>query len=474
MTTTDPVSIDIIDKDSFAIIIRSIPKEEQIPLLFVCKRWRDTCRLLIRSCEWLGMNLQKRTISRKGVVATEWFTTVAARKGYLDLFRWAIKNKCPISKNLAKEVESCKNIEMLQFLMEMRPQYKADCGFYAISRASFKGDISMIESLLEKGLTLSGRSYYQLMRNPCAMAAKGGQFDCLKWLVSKGCPIDDCTVREALIIGRLDIAEWSKEQGCSLTWQASSMVDGTKIDISMATWMKGNLPHLHWHRYFMQQMDLNLLDWGLENGLNSSATIMTAIQTGNLEVLHWLKEKKIFTFQKSPYPHAIVQSENAIDVLNLLIEFDVEVKSIQQDVIASAMEKENLCRSLLEWIDQHGHIDANNLLYLACTYGNIEAMKFALEKKGKWGRGGFGNVKALKFALRNGYKLKKQTCFNSIELGDLDVIIFARENGCPWAVNKCLKEARRVERYEMFMWILKNAGESSLNEDSHRYIKSFI
>ena len=46
----------------------------------------------------------------------------------------------------------------------------------------------------------------------------------------------------------------------------------------------------------------------------------------------------------------------------------------------------------------------------------------------------FGQLEALVFARRNGCPWDERTCNYAVAEGHLDVLMFAHENGCPWSV----------------------------------------
>ena len=48
----------------------------------------------------------------------------------------------------------------------------------------------------------------------CALAARGGHLEVLKWLRAQDCPWDEWTFASAAWDGHLEVLKWMREHGC--------------------------------------------------------------------------------------------------------------------------------------------------------------------------------------------------------------------------------------------------------------------
>ena len=68
-----------------------------------------------------------------------------------------------------------------------------------------------------------------------------------------------------------------------------------------------------------------------------------------------------------------------------------------------------------------------------------------------------GNLEVLQWARANGCPWDKWTCFNAARGGHLEVLQWARNYGCPWDVNKCFDAALQQGHREVREWINDNS-----------------
>ena len=75
--------------------------------------------------------------------------------------------------------------------------------------AAERGCLSTLRSLHRRG-------HAELTADLCASAARGGQFEVLKWARANDCPWDERTCECAAAGGQLEILKWAEENGCPM------------------------------------------------------------------------------------------------------------------------------------------------------------------------------------------------------------------------------------------------------------------
>ena len=80
--------------------------------------------------------------------------------------------------------------------------------------------------------------------------------------------------------------------------------------------------------------------------------------------------------------------------------------------------------------------------------GNVELLKFLQEKGCPWDEGTCrgaafaGNLECLKYAREKGCPWDEKTCAGAAEGGHLGILKYLRENGCPWDEDTCSSAAK--------------------------------
>ena len=74
-----------------------------------------------------------------------------------------------------------------------------------------------------------------------------------------------------------------------------------------------------------------------------------------------------------------------------------------------------------------------------------------------------GHLEVLQWARANGCDWDSLTCTYAAANGHLEVLQWARANGCDWNPRACIAEAGRSEHWEIVVWIYHNS-EYSIEE----------
>ena len=118
--------------------------------------------------------------------------------------------------------------------------------------------------------------------------------------------------------------------------------------------------------------------------------------------------------------------------------------------------------------------------------GNLELLQFLHEKGCPWdeetctGAAQYGSLKCLQYAHENGCPWDEKTCSNAAKYGSLECLKYAHENGCPWddwtcsnAAKKGHQECLKYARENGCPWDEENCRDPPQN-DTMEFLKSLM
>ncbi|QBZ81335.1 ankyrin repeat domain containing protein [Pandoravirus celtis] len=151
----------------------------------------------------------------------------AARKGHLNLLKWAITDGCPLDGTVCDEAAAGGHLEVLQWLRaEGCPWGARTCG-----AAADEGHLDVIEWAVANGCP-----WDRLM---CSWVAGRGRLDILQWAVARGCPWDEWTCSNAAASGHLNVLEWARTNGCP--WNKETCISAAKGGhLDVLKWARAN------------------------------------------------------------------------------------------------------------------------------------------------------------------------------------------------------------------------------------------
>ncbi len=206
----------------------------------------------------------------------------------------------------------CDNIEIVKFLDEHGCEIDLYITCYG---AAHNGNIIMLEWLIEKGCTFDDETTYD--------AACKGHFEIVKLLKEKyNCELSDCIPVFAIKFGRLDILQWSIENGCVFDESHGYYEAAITNNFDIIKWMQemgyvldsdtctgaiigGHLELLKYLKDYGCEYDssdlacnlassyghLHILKWTRENGYQwSKETLRTADTRNQPEIAKYLRE----------------------------------------------------------------------------------------------------------------------------------------------------------------------------------------
>lgn len=212
----------------------------------------------------------------------------------------------------------------------------------------------------------------------CAMAAKYGYLDCLRYLHENGCEWNADTCTESASRGHLDCLKYARENGC-------------KID-SSACRRAAHGGHFECFKYAHEQ--------GV--GLSTSMAAVAA-QAGRLELLVYMQERKV------------VMNREVID----------------RAIIGGRLE-------CLKYAIENKFPHSNDIFNLAVEH-DLECLKYLRSVGFTWDAiscrvaAASGNVDTLRYLHENGCPWDEYTIISAVRRGNFECLKYAHENGCPWS-----------------------------------------
>ena len=172
-----------------------------------------------------------------------------------------------------------------------------DCGVDHVKillKAVKCGNIPLLEYIYNFLTELEDDTWRMLYITACNY----GQLDTIKWAISKGIPGCHCVLNCAVSAGNLDIIKWAIENKYDTSYALSFAMEAGDVDI--LKWLLSKEGGCcSWNNTFFFECEwaiwnghLHMLKYArsLETPVPWGLSCRTAIQTGNLEILQWLRD----------------------------------------------------------------------------------------------------------------------------------------------------------------------------------------
>ena len=289
------------------------------------------------------------------------------------------------------------------------------------------------------------------IRTPCSLtlrtsiqAAKSGNLKVLQWLQSKGAPLHLSVLYAAAKSGSRELVEWIMEHGyisdsraCMRAAEAGHFelakflyVEPAKMPLAKEAAVKGNI---------------EILEWLYEEGpfLDIQAIGIKAIQSGQLDVLKWLRAKGWTLFG---YETKEAADSGRIDVMQWVLE---NGGKLEEQTMTIAALKGHF--GLVQWLRANGCPWDETTTTETAYHGKFEMFKWLFEnscpvliqRSAKPTRRKFitagglllnSQLEVLKFLSNHGILLE-ESCYNLAITQNLKIEAFdlLYELGCPWS-----------------------------------------
>lgn len=347
---------------------------------------------------------------------------LAARHGRLETLQWLHKQQ-----GVALEPSVCNlaalggHLNVLQWTTSVG--CKGDCDVFM--RAVQGGSMEVATYVKTQGGSVDDRAYRFIMKRPgldwvktlhkwrvpmtektCALAARHGRLDILKYLRSKGCAWSVKTFQHAVIGGHMHVMEWLWINRCPYSiivpLMASRMgrldllqwLDERNYRVLITQVMTpairaDHMPIIHWMRSngvpfpydactaAAQSGRLNVLQWLRSEGCAWDFNVCNvAASMGHLHVLLWALEQGCDC--DTPNVIGLAAQMNRINVLEY-IHTHVTHGKISKRVLKTAAIWG--CVDVLEWAHEHGCRCDDDVYSLSIRYGHLNVLKWAYSKR---------------------------------------------------------------------------------------------
>jgi hypothetical protein len=169
--------------------------------------WWSETRFCLEVAETNKLELLKWAREEKECDWDEWTIRAAAEQGNLEMVKYCIVNKCPISMLECADAAESGHLEILKYLHE---DAKAPWDEYTAIWAAAKGHLHILEYLVEHKFDKYGVC-------ACAFAAEIGHFDCLKYLHETAkAPWDSASVQGAHWNNHTECLQYLLDNNCPL------------------------------------------------------------------------------------------------------------------------------------------------------------------------------------------------------------------------------------------------------------------
>lgn len=213
----------------------------------------------------------------------------AAGGGHLELLKWLLSHDYPVSRGTLNAAAGKGHLEVVRWLIDNNIQRPT---IYAMSMAAYGGHLEVIKYLREKDClwdyyvidSAAELGFLQivvwLVENSCRelrpsaiyRAASRGHLDIIKYLHSKGCPIDQDAMYNAVEGGHFDVMKWlHTHTSPGIQYEEEALLTVCAVE-------SGNL---------------TIVIWLFENGYikpDCGAAVNHAAYKGHLHIIIWLRE----------------------------------------------------------------------------------------------------------------------------------------------------------------------------------------
>ena len=126
----------------------------------------------------------------------------------------------------------------------------------------------------------------------CAVIARGGHLEVLRWAREHGCKWDTATCSDAAWGGHLEVLRWAREHDCPCEERTcAKAAEGGHLEVLRWAWEHGCPWDLETSYELASGGHLEGLKWAWEHGCPCEAdTCCGAAGSGNLEIVQWLRQ----------------------------------------------------------------------------------------------------------------------------------------------------------------------------------------
>jgi hypothetical protein len=355
----------------------------------------------------------------------------AAKYGHLNIIEFANSNGCPLEQSPSEDNN------------------------YHSHKYNFNEE-------KKKGLYIDGGDC-KLCNSVCSYAAKGNQFNILKWsieikkcrwnryvvffaaangnfeifkyAIENQCPYEIGCFEAAAIYGHFNILEYIKNNDMRISYKSEVYINIlANGHLNVIKWLKKKYNiNFHINANPFNNISpcsigakigrLDIIQWSIKNGYSlNEDTFDNAAQFGDINILKWLKENY--------YKSAGSRTFSKTLALRGSMDYHHELIPWNENIMSGAVKN----FFLVKWLKENG-----------CPWNEYTCSGAAY----------IGNFELLKWARENGCPWDKKTCSNAARGGHFEILKWCRENKCPWDESTCCFAADS-NHFEILQWARKN------------------
>ena len=336
------------------------------------------------------------------------------------------------------------NLSMIQrFLKLNKNSYDANNADFAMRGAAESGSTHILKWMRHNN--------YKFNRWTSAHAVKGNQFVILKWLIKRGCLIDELCTKYSAKAGNLILLMWLlNKKKCEIDWDAIYVASRNgHIDIIKFIYRKNIIRnHVVLYDGAMRGGSVNILEWILEKnydvGISKWACGRASFE-GHIHVLEWVHKNNLFDNRRADSCEVAVKGGN-FECLKWLVENGCP---LSKKICNKAVKKGNI--EIAEWLIGKGCVlDVTRLYCAVAENGHLDMLKWLVGKGYKMsfeissGAANYGHLELLQWAVSNGCPMNIRLIIDAVRNGHIDIVKWAIENGCEWDFTKVKSGTERL------------------------------
>jgi hypothetical protein len=444
--------------------------------------------------------------------------TLAATYGHIPVLEWMLENFFDIRYDVLHIAAKSGNLETVKWI---RYNLKIPITTKVMAGAARSGVKEIVEWLcIECGKLEEDdegdEDDYKLLFNEEVFdeACISGDFEFMKWLHSKGCPVGPQSCSIVAPSGNLEAVKWlhglsvkPHEDVCTnaaeeryfeiVKWALENNYPCDEDTIYDSAIYDDNVEMVEWlySRGFpvpesicaiaASSMSIGVIKWGHDRGFPLDEEFCAeAASCGLLDVIVWARERGC-PWDSSVYDRAALEGhvsvmqyakDNGLEILETAYEEALltgQIKVLEwlkennapYNVESSFTAAKNKQFTALRWLVKEGFAISSSAAFKCVEHGdsNLDLLESLTRAVGGtpslpilfFKAACFCQLETLKWLYSRGCKMTSEVCASAAARGRLDIIKWARENGCPWDSETCTNAAESGH-LKVLKWAVEN------------------
>ena len=329
-------------------------------------------------------------------------------------------------------------------------------------------------------------SGYNCRVQDAQLAAEYGSLDCLEYLFDDTYAYGDAygddiygLCNRAVAGGHCNCLEYLHKMGCPLSSMATNCA-ATAGSLECLKYLRENGCPILTPSYNAAAAEghLDCLEYLYENGdeWNNSICIYALIN-GRTECLKYAFERRTdpnLAYNQMSTTQRLLQLHPVLEEVSEQIDYAVEAFNVFGNIADSLFEnppEEVFGIPIGSMRDGFGKLE--DICNLAIKYGQLDCLMYLREQGCKMEETScdiaarYGQLKILQYLREEGFEWSADTCKAAVARGQLECLKYLHEEGCPWN-SSALYLARQTKRTKCIRYMLENDENRNLYMDGNR------